>query len=197
MGRLHVRPVFGHWQRIQRCRSSDRAVSPHACMRWWRDFELRPRLCRYKVRTARRSRLKACRSMPARWHHPQFFWRVVLVASPLRSPFCLRISVHRCGMCDIGYFRLSEQCVECGSASLVQFLSRAVPAFAVGGLTVFFFWGGTSRFFASSCHRLGVGTVPASPLSAPTPVLRVSCSSFRQPITRYDSVSRYGEWPTK
>jgi hypothetical protein len=48
----------------------------------------------------------------------------------------------RCGTCDIGYYGLWGRCHECGHASLVFFLSRAVPALGTIASTAFFFWGG-------------------------------------------------------
>ena len=97
---------------------------------------------------------------------------------------------HRCGMCDIGYFFLSGQCKECGSASLVQFLSRAVPAVSIGGLTAFLFYSGASRF---ACCRLAAFLYIAVPLRLRNFNLRVLCSLFGHPFARRGPFSRYCE----
>ena len=65
----------------------------------------------------------------------------------------------RCGRCDVGYYSLLGQCNDCGNPSLVLFLSRAIPAFGVGGTTAVFFFGGTfhslRRSIALVYHRAG------------------------------------------
>ncbi len=58
----------------------------------------------------------------------------------------------RCGTCDVGYYSVSGQCRVCGDASLVFFLSRAVPALGVTIITGFFFWGGTLSFAVPEAH---------------------------------------------
>jgi hypothetical protein len=96
----------------------------------------------------------------------------------------------RCGDCDVGYYAMSGQCYACGDASLVFFLSRAVPALGIVAGTAFFFWGGIfdlPRFIALlsfTSHR------------APE-VVRVSCSCVREQVAGHDPVSRYSEFSSE
>ena len=78
-------------------------------------------------------------SQPAVWlmrHRLAPSAREPLQSSLLRGFGC------RCGACDVGYYGLSGRCHECGNRILVLFLSRAVPALTILGVTLFLFWGG-------------------------------------------------------
>ena len=55
----------------------------------------------------------------------------------------LFLGCSRCGTCDEGFYNLWGECHECGPASLVFFLSRALPALAVFAGTSILLWGGT------------------------------------------------------
>ena len=94
----------------------------------------------------------------------------------------------RCGRCDVGYYGLSGQCYKCGSTSLVFFLSRAVPALGIVGMTAFFYGGGIVSFptHRYSCVRRA-SSLPHSPML--TPLL---CSCVGQPTVDHGPFPGYG-----
>jgi hypothetical protein len=57
----------------------------------------------------------------------------------------------RCGRCDDGYYNMWGQCLVCGSAPLVFFLSYVVPALGTVAGTAFLFWAGAPGCRAHCC----------------------------------------------